>query len=279
MIRAILMTGLIGITCAFLSCFITLKGWSLMGDALSHSVVPGVALAYYLKFPFSIGAFLTGLLAALSMSLIKVKSKLKEDAIIGIVFTTFLAIGIFLLSIFPSQIQIQTIVLGNVLSISDMDIQQVLIISSITFCFFLFQWKNLLVFCFDPIFARTVGLNTIFLHVLLLALLSATAVAALKAVGACLVVAMLITPGATAYLLTKQFSKMLFISTTLGFFSSVFGAYFSFFFDGATGGCIVLLQSCFFIIALYYSSHKNKKSQKIILENSNISSESLGPTL
>ena len=253
MLKAIFVSAVIGGVCAFLSCFITLKGWSLMGDALSHSVVPGVAVAYYAGWPFAAGAFVTGLLAAVGMGFVKAKTRLREDAVIGVVFTAFFAFGLLLISLYPSQVDLRSIVFGNILGISNPDIVQVLIISGVTLVVLGFKWRDLLLFCFDPNQARALGLNTTVLHFTLLTLLSATAVAALQTVGACLVVAMLVTPGATAYLLTDRFGKMIGIATSTGAGTSVVGAYASYFFDGSTGGCIVTLQSALFVAALVFA--------------------------
>src|SRR6187549_1860395 len=253
MLKAILVSGVIGGVCAFLSCFITLKGWSLMGDALSHSVVPGVAVAYYAGWPFAAGAFVTGLLAAAGMGFVKTKTRLREDAVIGVVFTAFFALGLLLISLYPSQVDLRSIVFGNILGISNPDVVQVLIISAVTLVVLGLKWRDLLLFCFDANQARALGLNTTLLHFMLLTLLSATAVAALQTVGACLVVAMLVTPGATAYLLTDRFSKMIGLATTMGVGTSMVGAYASYFFDGSTGGCIVTLQSMLFMLALTFA--------------------------
>ena len=253
MLKAIFVSAVIGGVCAFLSCFITLKGWSLMGDALSHSVVPGVAVAYYAGWPFAAGAFATGLLAAVGMGFVKANTRLREDAVIGVVFTAFFALGLLLISLYPSQVDLRSIVFGNILGISNPDIVQVLIISGVTLLVLGFKWRDLLLFCFDPNQARALGLNTTVLHFTLLTLLSATAVAALQTVGACLVVAMLVTPGATAYLLTDRFGKMIGIAMSMGVGTSIVGAYVSYFFDGSTGGCIVTLQSALFVAALVFA--------------------------
>ncbi|MDO8541174.1 MAG: metal ABC transporter permease [Opitutaceae bacterium] len=250
MLKAILVSGVIGGVCAFLSCFITLRGWSLMGDALSHSVVPGVAIAYYIGWPYAAGAFLTGLLAAVGMGFVKTKTRLREDAVIGVVFTAFFALGLLLISLFPSQVDLRSIVFGNILGISNSDIVQVLVISGVTLVVLGLKWRDLLLFCFDSNQARALGLNTTVLHLTLLTLLSATAVAALQTVGAVLVVAMLVTPGAIAYLLTDRFSRMIAIAVSLGVGTSLVGAYASYYFDGSTGGCIVTLQSLLFVVAL-----------------------------
>ncbi len=252
MLKAIFVSAVIGGVCAFLSCFITLKGWSLMGDALSHSVVPGVAVAYYIGWPFAAGAFVTGILAAVGMGFVKTKTRLREDAVIGVVFTAFFALGLLLISLYPSQVDLRSIVFGNILGISNPDIVQVLIISGVTLLVLGLKWRDLLLFCFDANQVRALGLNTTALHFTLLTLLSATAVAALQTVGACLVVAMLVTPGATAYLLTDRFSKMIGVATAMGVGTSIVGAYASYFFDGSTGGCIVTLQSILFVLALVF---------------------------
>lgn len=253
MLKAIFVSGLIGGVCAFLSCFITLKGWSLMGDALSHSVVPGVAVAYMFNWPFAAGAFGTGLLAAVGMAFVRTKTRLREDAVIGVVFTAFFALGIFLISLNPSSVDLRSIVFGNILGISDPDILQVVIIAGVTLLVLGLKWRDLLLFCFDPNQARALGLNVTVLHYTLLTLLSATAVAALQTVGACLVVAMLVTPGATAYLLTDRFGRMIGLATAMGVGTSLVGAYASYFFDGSTGGCIVTLQSLLFVVALIFA--------------------------
>lgn len=253
MLRAIWVSALVGGTCGFLSSFVTLKGWSLMGDALSHAVVPGVAVAYILGLPFALGAFVAGLLAAGTMAFIKAKSRIREDATIGIVFTAYFALGLVLISLFPARVDLKVILLGNILGISDSDIWQVIAISAVTLLVLGLKWKDLMLFCFDPNQARTLGLRSGLLHVTLLALLAATSVAALQAVGACLVVAMLITPGATAYLLTDRFGKMLWLSSVMGVVTSLVGAYASYFFNGATGGCIVTLQTLVFLAAFVFA--------------------------
>lgn len=251
MMKAMVVSAAIGLVCACLSCFITLKGWSLMGDALSHAVVPGVSVAYLLGIPFAIGAFISGILAALCMGFIKNRTRIKEDATIGIVFTTFFAAGVLLISLFPSNINLKSIVFGNILGIATGDIVQMLIISCVTLGIIALKWKDLLLYTFDPSHARAVGLNVSALHMTLLALLAATAVAALQTVGACLVVAMLVTPGATAYLLTDRFGRMMILAMTIGVVTAILGAYASYFVNGSTGGCIVVLQTGLFLLAFF----------------------------
>lgn len=275
MLRAIWVSALIGGTCGFLSSFVTLKGWSLMGDALSHAVVPGVAVGYIVGVPFVrelvrgyqqsvavnfilglplvIGAFVAGLLAAGTMAFINAKSRIREDATIGIVFTSYFALGLLLISLNPASVDLKVILLGNILGIADPDIWQLVAICAVTLLVIGLKWKDLMLFCFDPNQARTLGFPAVRLHLTLLALLAATAVAALQAVGACLVVAMLVTPGATAYLLTDRFGKMLWLSSGMGVATSLVGAYASYFFNGATGGCIVTLQTLVFLAAFVFA--------------------------
>ena len=253
MLKAIWVSALVGGVCGLLSSFVTLKGWSLMGDALSHAVVPGVAVAYIIGLPFALGAFIAGILAAGAMAFIRAQSRIREDATIGIVFTAFFALGLVLISLFPSGVDLKVIIYGNILAIESGDVIQVVVISAITVLVLLLKWRDLMLYCFDVNQAKTLGLKAGFLHVTLLTLLAATSVAALQAVGAILVLAMLVTPGATAYLLTDRFGKMLWISTGLGVVSSLGGAYASYFLNGATGGCIVCLQTIFFLIAFVFA--------------------------
>jgi len=253
MVRAIWVSALVGGICGFLSPFVTLKGWSLMGDALSHAVVPGVVIAYIFGFPFVLGAFIAGLLAAGAMAFIRAQSRIREDATIGIVFTSFFALGLVLISLFPSSVDLKTILYGNILAIADPDILQVVGISAVTLLVIGFKWRDLMLYCFDPNQARSLGLKAGALHVTLLALLAATCVAALQAVGAILVLAMLITPGATAYLLTDRFGTLMWLSAAFGVATSLAGAYASYYINGATGGCIVTLQTLVFLAAFVFA--------------------------
>jgi manganese/iron transport system permease protein len=253
MVTAMWTTALVGLVCGLLSAFVTLKGWSLMGDALSHAVVPGVTIAYLVGIPFSVGAFISGMLAAGAMAFVKMKTPVREDAVIGIVFSSFFAFGLLLISKFPTRVDMKTIVLGNILGIAPDDAMQLVAVSVICIVVILMKWRDLMLFCFDSNHARALGLPVKWLHVLLLLLLSATAVAALQAVGACLVVAMLVTPGATAYLLTDRFSTMLILAASIGATTAFAGAYASFFVNGATGGCIVTLQTVLFLGVLVFA--------------------------
>lgn len=253
MVKAMWVSALVGGTCAFLSAFLMLKGWSLMGDALAHSVVPGVAGAYLLGLPYATGAFAAGLLAALGMAFVRSQTRLREDAVIGLVFTSFFAAGLLLVSINPTSVNVQSIVLGNILGIADEDANQVVIISLVTLAVLLLKWKDLMVVFFDEGHARSVGLNATGLKILFFTLLSAAVVAALQTVGACLVIAMVVTPGATAYLLTDRFPRLLVLAVAIGTLTSFIGAYASYFLDGATGGVIVTLQTLVFLAAFLFA--------------------------
>ena len=253
MVNAMWVSGLVGAVCAFLSAYLMLKGWSLIGDALSHSVVPGVAGAYMLGLPYSVGAFLSGGLAAAAMLFIHSRSSLKVDAIIGLIFTGFFGLGLFMVSLSPTSVDIQTIVFGNILAITPFDALQTVIIGVITLAVLLWYWKDLMVVFFDETHAKIVGLSVIRLKIIFFTLLSASTVAALQTVGAFLVIAMVVTPGATAYLLTDRFHKLLQLSVAIGALSCVLGVYLSYFFDGATGGVIVLLQTFLFILAFVFA--------------------------
>jgi len=249
MINAMGVSALVGGVCAFLSAYLMLKGWSLIGDALSHSIVPGVAGAYMLGLPFALGAFLSGGLAAGAMLFLNQRTKLKEDAIIGLIFTSFFGLGLFMVSVSPTSVDIQTIVLGNILAVTPGDTLQLVVIAGVSLTILLAKWRDLLVVFFDENHARSVGLNPSLLKGLFFTLLSACTVAALQTVGALLVIAMVVTPGATAYLLTDRFSRLIAMSVAIGAISSFFGAYISYFLDGATGGVIVVLQTLVFLAA------------------------------
>jgi manganese/iron transport system permease protein len=249
--KAMWLSALVGGVCAFLSAYLMLKGWSLMGDALAHSVVPGVAVAYALKLPYALGAFVAGLMAALGIAFVRHQSRLREDAIIGLVFTAFFAAGLVLISLNPTAVNVQTIIFGNILSISDEDALQVVIISAVSLVVLALKWKDLVVVFFDENHARSIGLKPVALKILFFMLLSACTVAALQTVGACLVIAMVVTPGATAYLLCDRFDRLILTSVAIGTLTSFFGAYLSYFIDGATGGVIVTLQTIIFIVTFY----------------------------
>ena len=251
MLRAMWVSALVGGVCAFLSAYLMLRGWSLMGDALAHSIVPGVAAAYIFGAPFAVGAFFAGILAAGGMQLVKLRTRLREDAVIGLVFTTLFALGLLMASIWPTSVSVQSIVLGNILAISDEDVVQVAAIAGVSLVVLLLVWKDLMVVFFDESHARTIGINATALKIVFFVLLSACTVAALQTVGACLVIAMVVTPGSTAYLLTDRFGRLIVISIAFGVLTSLVGAYISYFVDGATGGVIVTLQTLLFLATFY----------------------------
>jgi manganese/iron transport system permease protein len=251
MINAMWVSALVGGVCAFLSGYLMLKGWSLIGDALSHSIVPGVAGAYMLGLPFAIGAFFSGGLAAAAMLFLNERTKLKEDAIIGLIFTSFFGLGLFMVSLKPTAVSIQTIVLGNILAITPADTLQLAIIGFVSLVVLLFIWKDLMVTFFDESHARSIGLNPTVLKVIFFTLLSACTVAAMQTVGAFLVISMVVTPGATAYLLTDRFPRLLTIAVIIGTLTSFTGAYISYFLDGATGGINVVMQTLIFLAAFF----------------------------
>ena len=253
MLNAIWVSALVGGVCGFLSAYLMLKGWSLIGDALSHAIVPGVAGAYMLGLPFSLGAFLSGGLAAGSMLFLNQKTRLKEDAIIGLIFTSFFGLGLFMVSLSPTSVNIQTIVLGNILAITAEDTIQLALIGGISLIVLALKWRDFMVVFFDENHARTVGLKPEVLKVIFFTLLAASTVAALQTVGAFLVVAMVVTPGATAYLLTDRFERLILMSLIIGAATSFVGAYLSYFLDGATGGVIVVLQTAIFLAALVFA--------------------------
>ncbi|WGI21799.1 metal ABC transporter permease [Amylibacter sp. IMCC11727] len=251
MFDAMWVSALVGGVCAFLSAYLMLKGWSLIGDALSHSIVPGVAGAYMIGLPFALGAFVAGGLAAGAMLFLNQRSGLKEDTIIGLIFTSFFGLGLFMVSLSPTSVSVQTITLGNILAITPSDKWQLAIIGFVTLAVLLVKWKDLMVTFFDENHARSIGLKPDLLRVVFFTLLSASCVAALQTVGAFLVIAMVVTPGATAYLLTDRFPRLLIVSVAIGSITSFVGAYLSFFLDGATGGLIVCLQTLIFLVAFF----------------------------
>lgn len=260
--KAIFVSMGVGLVCAFLSAFLMLKGWSLIGDALSHAVVPGVAVAYALKLPYAFGAFFSGILAALSILWVKSLTKIKEDAVIGFIFTTFFALGMFIVSLNPTSVDVNSIVMGNILGIADEDLWQVILIIAISLIGLLLFWKDLLLVFFDEHHALSVGLSPLRYKVIFFTLLSACVVIALQTVGAILVIAMVVTPGATAYLLTDRFPRLVMIAMLIGSLTSGIGAYLSYFLNGATGAVIVCLQTTLFLLAFCFAPKYGLITQK-----------------
>ena len=273
LVRAIWVSAFVGLVCAVLSCYITLKGWSLMGDAVSHAVVPGVVVAYALNIPFAIGAFLFGFGATVAIGYIKSNTRLNEDTVIGVVFTGFFAFGLVLVTKIPSNVDLFHILFGNVLGISSSDIVQTLIAGITTLLIILLRRKDLLLFCFDPNHAKAIGLNTGLMYYTLLSVLALTIVTALQTAGIILVIAMLITPGAIAYLLTDKFEHMLVISIISSVLSCVLGTYFSYHLDVSTGGCIVVLMSLLFVMAMIFApkygilAQQSQQASKLLLND------------
>lgn len=251
--KAIFAAGIVGAVCAFLSSYLMLRGWSLIGDALSHSVVPGVAGAYALGIPYAFGAFISGFLAAMSMAVLRQVSGLREDAIIGFVFTTFFAAGLLLISLNPTAVDVQTIIFGNMVGIANSDLWQIVIIAGVSMVILLLKWKDFMLVFFDETHASASGLSVFWLKILFFTLLSACTVASLQTVGAVLVIAMVITPGATAYLLTDRFQKLLVLATLIGFLTATTGAYLSYFFDSVMGAVIVVFQTVIFLLAFVFA--------------------------
>ncbi|MFD1794840.1 metal ABC transporter permease [Paracoccus aurantiacus] len=253
MLSSMLVAALVGAVCAFLSCFLMLKGWSLIGDALSHSVVPGVAGAYLLGFPLAVGAFLSGGLAAGAMLFLSERSGLKVDVVIGLIFTSFFGLGLFLVSVNPIAVDLQTITMGNILTVSAADTLQLVIIGVVSIAILTMKWRDLMVVFFDESHARSIGLRAGLLKGVFFTLLAACVVAAMQTVGAFLVIALVVTPGATAYLLCDRFGRLIVTAVLIGAVTSFLGAYVSFFLNGATGGVIVVLQTLIFLAAFIFA--------------------------
>ena len=273
MAKAIWVSALVGAVCAFLSCYLILKGWALMGDALSHSVVPGVAIAYAIGLPYAAGAFTSGLIAALGITAVRRLTQLREDTVIGLVFTSLFALGLLIASLNPIAVNLQSIIFGNVLAIADEDVVQVVAISVISLAILGLRWKDLMLAFFDESHTRSVGLDPWRLRILFFVLLSACTVAALQTVGAILVIAMVVTPGATAYLLTDRFGVMIILAVTIGALTSAFGAYVSYFLDGATGGLIVVFQTLVFLTAFVFAPKHGRLAARRATRMRNLSEE------
>lgn len=253
MVRALITTAIAAIVCAILSCWLVLIGWSLMGDAVSHAVLPGVVIAYIAGAPFALGALVFGMLAVVLIGAVRGTSRIKEDAAIGIVFTTLFALGLVLISVTPSQTDLNHIIFGNILGVSAADLIQIAMLSAIAFVVLVLKRRDLTLYAFDPTHAHSIGLNPRLLSALLLGLLALTAVVALQVVGVILVVAMLIIPGATAYLLTDRFSRMLVIAPAISAGCSVVGIYVSYWLDTASGGMVVITQGAVFALVYLFS--------------------------
>lgn len=251
--RALLASVLIGAVCSVLSCYLILKGWSLMGDAISHAVLPGIVLAFVLGIPLALGAFAAGLLCAVLTGYLKENSRVKEDTVMGVVFSGMFGLGLVLYAKVETDQHLNHILFGNILGVGWRDVIEIALIAGGTLLIVIAKWRDLLLYCFDPQHARAIGLSVRLIHYGLLTLLALTIVASIKAVGIILVVAMLITPGATAYLLTDRFPRMLAISAAVAIGASVLGTLLSFHLDVATGPVIVLLQAAMFLLAFLFA--------------------------
>jgi manganese/iron transport system permease protein len=251
--RALVVSVIVGAVCAVLSCYLVLKGWSLMGDAISHAVLPGIVLAFLLGLPLALGAFAAGLSCALATGYLKENSRVKEDTVMGIVFSGMFGLGLVIFSKIETELHLTHILFGNVLGVSARDVAETALIAGGTLVAVLLKRRDLLLYCFDPNHARAVGLPVRALHYGLLILLSLTIVGSLKAVGIILVIAMLVAPGAIGYLLTDRFERMLVIATSVAVASSALGTIVSFHIDGATGACIVLIQFAVFVLAFLFA--------------------------
>ena len=253
MVRAMAATTIAAVVCALLSCWLVLIGWSLMGDAVAHSVLPGVVLAYLVGAPFALGALIFGLLAVLLIGVVRDTSRVKEDAAIGIVFTSLFALGIVLVSVVPSQIDLSHIVFGNVLGVSQFDLAQIAVLGGVALVVLLVKRRDLTLFAFDPAHAHAIGISPRLLSATLLGVLALTAVVSLQIVGVVLVVALLIIPGATAHLLTDRISRMLLIAPIIAASCSLTGVYASFYLDIAPGGAVVLVNAIVFAAVYLFS--------------------------
>jgi len=251
--RALVIAILVGASCAVLSCFLVLKGWSLMGDAISHAVLPGIVLAYIAAVPLAIGAFVAGLFCAIFTGYIKENSRIKEDTVMGIVFSGMFAAGLVLFVKIETDQHLDHILFGNLLGVSISDIITTAIIAGTSLFLILVRRRDFLLYCFDPQHARAIGLPVRAIHYALLILLSLTIVSSLKAVGIILVIAMLIAPGAIAYLMTDRFDMMLIIALSAAIGSSIIGTLGSFYIDAATGPTIIVTQSILFVLAMMFA--------------------------
>ncbi len=251
--RALYAAIVIAIVCALFSCFLVLKGWSLIGDAISHAVLPGVVIAYLVGLPFIVGAFISGIFCSLATGFIKNNSRIKEDTVMGILFSGMFAVGIVMVTKIHTNIHLSHILFGNILGITKNEFIFTVIISAVISIIILLKLKDFILFCFDATQAKVVGLPVTFLHYLLLSLLSLTIVTSLQAAGIVLVIAMLISPGITAFLLTKRFELMLVIAVFVSVIASVIGTIMSYHLDADTGPSIVIIQAVIFVLAYLLS--------------------------
>lgn len=258
--RAILAALATGIVCALLSCFLVLKGWSLMGDAISHAVLPGIVLAFLAGIPIIIGAFVSGLFCSVATGYIKENSRIKEDTVMGIVFSGMFAFGLVLFSKVDTSQHLNHILFGSVLGTSYAELIQIIFIAAVVSIIVIIKRRDLMLYCFDPVQARVVGLPVRLLHYGLLSILALTIVGSLKAAGVILVIAMLIAPGITAFLISKRFERMLVIAVLISVFSTVMGTLISYHLDASTSACIVILQATIFVFTQSYVYIKSRQN-------------------
>lgn len=251
--RALLTSIFVGLTCGLFSCFVVLKGWALLGDAISHAVLPGVALSYVFGLPHLVGAFFSGVSAAFAMGLLERKSPLKHDTAMGIMLTFYFALGIVLMSRLKTATYVMHILFGNVLGVSLESLILTFYVCLVSLVAIYVFFPELRLFLFDPAHARTLGLHTTYQHCGLVFFLTLVMVISLETVGIILVVALLITPGASSYLLTKSLTSMVIVSGFFGVFSTVVGLYCSFLFNVPSGGTIVLIATALFFLCLVFS--------------------------
>ena len=251
--RGLVIAVLVGTVCALLSCYLVLKGWSLMGDAISHAVLPGIVLAYLWSIPLVLGAFAAGLICTTGAAYLREHCRVKEDAVMAVVFSGMFALGLVLFVKVDSDQHLNHILFGNMLGVRWSDVIETALIAAPISAIVIAKRRDLLLFCFDPAHARAMGLPVGLLHYGLLALVALAIVASLKAVGVILVIAMLITPGAIGFLLAKQFGMLTLIAVAAAVFSCVIGTIASFHLDAATGPTIVMVQTMVFLAALAFS--------------------------
>lgn len=258
---ALLVGALVGTVCAVLSCFLVLKGWSLMGDAISHAVLPGIVVAYLAGVPLVLGAFASGLLCAVGAGFIRANSRVKEDTVLGVVFTGLFALGLVMFTKIETDQHLNHVLFGSLLGIPRAQIIQTVVVGVGVLLVTLIRSRDLLLFCFDVTHARSLGLPTARLNYLLLSLVALAIVSAMQAVGIILVVAVLVTPGCVGFLLADRFPRMVGIAVASAVFSCVTGVYASYFLNGSTGACIVLAQACVFAIALVWAPKRGMLAQ------------------
>lgn len=259
--RALITSIIVGIVCGTVGSLIVLRGLSLMGDAMSHAVLPGVALSFLFGIPMFVGALITGMIASIFIGYITSSSKTKPDAAIGISFTAFLASGIIIISLINTTTDLYHILFGNLLAITNSAFLTTIVIGSIVLILIIIFYRPLMISTFDPTFSRMSGLNTTLLHYFVMLLLSLVTVASIQTVGIILVVALLITPASTAFLISKKLYSMMIIASLISFISSIVGLYYSYIYNIPSGATIVLCTFVIYIITLFFTKFTNRKKR------------------